>query len=78
MGGRVGDPPRAGAGGQQVGRQGSGSEHSQRESLSSSPSLGAVWEGTGPTWAVRLWGQADLQKCEGAVETEVKTVGMGG
>lgn len=61
-----------------MGRQGSGSEHSQRESLSSSPSLGAVWEGTGPTWAVRLWGQADLQKCEGAVETEVKTVGMGG
>lgn len=29
MGGRVGDPPRAGAEGQQVGRQGSGSEHSQ-------------------------------------------------
>lgn len=49
----------------------------RQESLSSSPSLGAVWEGAGLTWAVGLWGQVDLQKHEGTVEMENKTVVTG-
>lgn len=50
----------------------------RRESLSSSPSLGAMWESAGSTWAVGFWGQADVQKRKGAVEMEDKTVGTGG
>lgn len=49
----------------------------RRESLSSSPSLGAVWEGAGLTWAVGLWGQADLQKREGTVKWKTRRWAQG-